>query len=61
VSENLSKKLAIFFNPILQTSWLGNHALTLKNNNAKYYLVLNPVFAYLAEKLHQGKFKSSSN
>jgi hypothetical protein len=54
VSENLSKKFAIFFNPILQTSWLGNHALTLKNNTAKYYLVLNPVFAYLAEKLHQG-------
>jgi hypothetical protein len=27
------------FNPILRTAWLENHATTLKNNTAKYYLV----------------------
>ncbi len=26
-----------FFNPILHTVWLDNHALTLKSNSAKYY------------------------
>jgi hypothetical protein len=26
-----------FFNPILHTTWLNNHALTLKRNTAKYY------------------------
>jgi hypothetical protein len=25
------------FNPILHTPWLESHALTLKNNTAKYY------------------------
>jgi hypothetical protein len=25
------------FNPILHTTWLNNHALTLKSNTAKYY------------------------
>jgi hypothetical protein len=25
-------------NPILHTAWLESHALTLKNNTAKYYL-----------------------
>ncbi len=35
------------FNPILHTAWLNNHALTLKRNTAKYYLVKNPVFANL--------------
>jgi hypothetical protein len=34
-------------NPILQTVWLNNHALTLKRNTAKYYLGENLVFAYL--------------
>jgi hypothetical protein len=28
---------ARFLNPILHTSWLNNHALTLKRNTAKYY------------------------
>jgi hypothetical protein len=27
----------LFFNPILHTAWLNNHALTLKRNTAKYY------------------------
>ncbi len=27
----------INFNPILHTTWLESHALTLKNNTAKYY------------------------
>ncbi len=26
-----------FLNPILHTVWLESHALTLKNNTAKYY------------------------
>jgi hypothetical protein len=30
-------KPAAYFNPILHTAWLDNHALTLRSNSAKYY------------------------
>jgi hypothetical protein len=40
---------AIFFKPILHTSWIENHELTLKNNAGNIILVGNPVFAYLGE------------
>jgi hypothetical protein len=33
-----------YLNPILHTTWLNNHALTLPTYDAKYCFVKNPVF-----------------
>jgi hypothetical protein len=33
----LSSTADAYINPILHTAWLESHALTLKNNTAKYY------------------------
>ncbi len=32
-----NKFLQLYYIPILHTAWLESHALTLKNNTAKYY------------------------
>ncbi len=49
------EKKLLYFNPILHTAWLDNHALTLKRNTAKYYF--GEKFSFLHTIL---KFKSSS-
>jgi hypothetical protein len=35
--ESYRPKKGVEVNPILHTTWLNNHALTLKRNTAKYY------------------------
>jgi hypothetical protein len=40
----------VLFNPIVRTSWLENHALTLKKDTKKYCFGANPVFLQTFQK-----------
>jgi hypothetical protein len=51
-----------FYNPILHTAWLDNHALPLKRNTAKYYFgeKSSCLHTFLKFAVYQEKFESSS-
>jgi hypothetical protein len=44
--QGMALFLFLVINPILHTAWLESHALTLKNNTAKYYFGQKSSFLY---------------
>ncbi len=37
MGSQLQENFPFYLNPILRTTWLKDHAMTLKKNTAKYY------------------------